>query len=80
MFVHECMCKPCVYISMSVQSPYYKWKKKPTLPPEKNFKKKKIPQIIFILSFCLANNGVFNNDNNNTIKEIIITIRKNEKE
>jgi len=48
--------------------------------PQKNFKKKKIPQIIFILSFCLANNGVFNNDNNNTIKEIIITIRKNEKE
>lgn len=54
-------------------------KKKPTLPPEKNFKKKKIPQIIFILSFCLANNGVFNNDNNNTIKEIIITIRKMKK-
>jgi len=49
-------------------------------PRKKNFKKKKIPQIIFILSFCLANNGVFNNDNNNTIKEIIITIRKNEKE
>ena len=48
-------------------------------PFPRNFKKK-IPQIIFILSFCLANNGVFNNDNNNTIKEIIITIRKNEKE
>ena len=47
--------------------------------PQKNFKKKKLPQIIFILSFCLANNGVFNNDNNNTIKEIIITIRKMKK-
>jgi len=74
------VCVNRVSIFQCQYSPPITNEKKPTLPPEKNFKKKKIPQIIFILSFCLANNGVFNNDNNNTIKEIIITIRKNEKE